>query len=130
MSSSYCNALLKDGGISDSSAYGNSAPVQSGILGKLSGFDVYQTNDIPANSENLVGFAAYPSAIVAAMRYLRPQTNSVLTAATPLTDPNTGITMGYRQWYDADTGTNKAILECNYGFAVGEDAALKRITSA
>lgn len=46
------------------------------------------------------------------------------------TDPQTGLTLEYRAWGDADSDTSKEIIECNYGFGVGESAALKRIVSA
>ena len=44
-------------------------------------------------------------------------------------DPQTGLTLEYRAWGDADTDASKEIIECNYGFGVGEKAALKRIVS-
>jgi hypothetical protein len=34
------------------------------------------------------------------------------------------------RWGDADTDTEKSVIEVNYGFALGHAAALKRIVSA
>jgi hypothetical protein len=45
-------------------------------------------------------------------------------------DEKTGITLGYREFYDNDSGNVVAVLECFYGYALGEAASLKRIVSA
>lgn len=129
LGSSYYNALLKDSVIKDASALGATAN-QTGSLPNLSGFVTYRSSLVPANAENLVGFAGYPSAIVTAMRYLQPTGRSQDGVYRPVADENTGITLGYREFYDNDKGEVVAILEAFYGYAVGEASALKRIVSA
>jgi hypothetical protein len=130
LTSTYWNQLLKENVVSMIEHAG--APARTGEPRQLFGFRPYSSNVIPANSENLVGFAAYPSAILLAMRYLQPVTGDSPSGlnARAVTDPETRITLGYRQWYDYDKGTQVNVLECFYGFAVGEAAALKRIVSA
>lgn len=130
LASSYWNNLLKDSHVSLLEINGSTA--RTGQPRQLFGFEPFSSNLIPGNSQNLVGFAAYPSAILLAMRYLVPVTGdspSGLTAR-PIVDPDTRITLGYRQFYDNDKGVQVNILECFYGYAVGETAALKRIVSA
>lgn len=129
LSSSYYNALLKDSVIKDAGALGATAN-QTGSLPNLSGFMTYRSSLVPANAQNLVGFAAYPSALVTAMRYLQPSGRSQDGVYRPVADENTGITLGYREFYDNDKGEVVAVLECFYGFALGEASALKRIVSA
>lgn len=129
LGSSYYNALLKDTVIKDAAALGATAN-QTGSLPNLSGFITYRSSLIPANAENLVGFAAYPSAIVTAMRYLQPSGRSQDGIYRPVADENTGITLGYREFYDNDKGEVVAVLEAFYGYALGEASALKRIVSA
>lgn len=129
LSSSYYNALLKDTIVKDASALGLAAN-QSGALPNLAGFGTYRSSLIPANAQNLVGFAAYPSAIITAMRYLQPNGRSQDGVYRPVADEKTGITLGYREFYDNDTGNVVAVLECFYGYALGEASALKRIVSA
>jgi len=129
LGSSYYNALLKDSVIKDASALGATAN-QTGSLPNLSGFITYRSSLIPANAENLVGFAAYPSALVTAMRYLQPSGRSQDGVYRPVADENTGITLGYREFYDNDKGEVVAVLEAFYGYAVGEASALKRVVSA
>jgi hypothetical protein len=40
------------------------------------------------------------------------------------------LTLEYRRWGDPDIDTAKQVIECNYGFGLGEEAALKRIVSS
>jgi hypothetical protein len=47
-----------------------------------------------------------------------------------VTDPETGLTVEYRSWADADTDSTKDVIEVNYGYARGDAAAIKRIVSA
>lgn len=129
LGSSYYNALLKDSVIKDASALGATAN-QTGSLPNLSGFVTYRSSLIPANAENLVGVAAYPSALITAMRYLQPSGRSQDGVYRPVADENTGITLGYREFYDNDKGEVVAVLEAFYGYAVGEASALKRVVSA
>ena len=129
LGSAHYNALLKDTVIKDAAALGATAN-QTGSLPNLTGFTTHRSSLIPANGENLVGFAAYPSAIITAMRYLQPSGRSQDGIYRPVADENTGITLGYREFYDNDSGNVVAVLECFYGYALGEAASLKRIVSA
>jgi hypothetical protein len=126
----YVGALLKDNSIQNASAFGSAAPVRDGSIGRISGFDLFGSNLVPANAENLVGFAAHPSALAIAMRYLKPQEGNTYSAAYPVTDSKTGITIGVREGYDNLTGRKYRIWEAAYGYSVGIAAGLKRIVSA
>lgn len=130
LSSDYVNALLKDNAVQDAAAFGNAEAIQEGRLPRIAGFDLYQTNLIPSNSENLVGFASYPSAIAIAMRYLQPQGTTIDGIYQVVSDPNSGITLGYREWYDNAAGARVAVMEAFYGYVLAEAAALKRVTSS
>lgn len=98
----------------------------------LSGFSFADTNIIPANAENLVGMAVFNSGILAGFAPIEPapEVMDKLTAYETYTDEETGLTIEYRSWGDPDTDTAKREIECNYGYAVGEAAALKRFVSA
>jgi hypothetical protein len=130
LADAYYNALLKDTSVKNAQNYGTTEGIQAGTIPNLAGFRVWQSNAVPANSENLVGFACVDSAIAVAMRYLRPQEGNKYSMAAPLTDAETGITLGMREWYDEAKGTKYLTLECNYGYSVAQAAGLKRITSA
>lgn len=99
---------------------------------ELSGFSIADTNIIPTNGENLIGMAVFNSAILAGFAPIEPtpEVSAQLTSYEAYSDPETGITIEFRAWGDADTDTSKRTIEVNYGFNVGEAAALKRLTSA
>lgn len=131
LSPSYYRAITRDG-IVTADNYGDADIVRNSTDGfPLDGFMTWNCNAIPGNSENLTGFAARPDAIACAMRYLPPvgggQAGSVYR---PITHAETGATFGFRMYYDDDLGAMKAILECLYGYAVGEANSIKRIVSA
>jgi hypothetical protein len=129
LSGAYASSLLKDATVKGADSFGSADPIRAGVIGSLVGFDVMKSQLIPANSENLVGMAAYPDALLVAMRYLEPQDEGQLLAAEPVTEEG-GITLGYRRWYNPASGQNVSVMECNYGFAVGNGSSLKRIISA
>jgi len=126
---SYFNALLKDTSIKDASAYGSSDAVQGGLIERLNGFKIYETPAIPANGENLVGFACTPGAIGLAVRYLQPLNTSAYAQTQMLTHAETGLTLGSRMFSLPETGATYFSFECNYGSAVARGADIKRMVS-
>jgi hypothetical protein len=128
LSNGYIAALRKASAIKDTSGYGYNA-IMSGDVPMLHGFRIIKSNIIPANSENLVGFACDPAAIVSAFRYNAPQQGHKYDRAEPVVGEG-GITLGLRDWYDENTGTRRTVMESIYGKAVGISAGLKRLVSA
>jgi len=129
LKSSYLGNVKKD--IKDSGGISNFGFSALGNLPNLLGFSFSKFNRLPDNGEHLQGFIVYPSAILVALAPITPTANVMkqLSTYTTYTDPATGLTLEYRAWGDADTDASKEIIECNYGFGVGEKAALKRIVS-
>lgn len=128
LSNGYIAALRKSGAIKDTSGYGFNA-IQSGNVPMLHGFRIIKSNIIPGNSENLVGFACDPSAIVSAFRYNAPQAGHKYNRAEAVVGEG-GMTLGLRDWYDENSGTRRMVMEAVYGKAVGIAAGLKRLVSA
>jgi len=126
----YITYLLKDDSLKDFSQSGSTATLREGSVGRVHGFDVYESTLIPANGENLTGFAARPDGIYVAGRYLEPQANHDYHNVQRFTDAETGITLGYREWYDNDTGTSKVVMEAIYGYLKGSNSSIKRVTSS
>ena len=126
----YITSLLKDTAVKNAAAKGDSNAINEGKVLRLSGFDVYESTLIPANGENLVGIAAHPAGLAIAMRYLKPQEGNTYSAAYPITDPTTGITIGVREGYDNLSGVKYRIWEAVYGYEVGIAAGIKRLVSA
>lgn len=130
LSPTYYHALLQDAGISASDAFGGSEAIRQGRIPNLFGFNLFKSNLIPDNSENLVGMAAHPAGLAVAMRYLQPQEGNKYNRAERLSDPDSGITIGLRDWYDEDSGVRKRVFECVYGKVTGIAAGIKRLVSA
>lgn len=130
--SAYDANLLKDAAIKNSLAFGGSEPVRQGQIPNLFGFDYIENPNIPGNSENLVGFISFASAILIATAPVEPapEVRAVMSAYEVVTDDATGISLEYRRWGSASLDTAYETIEANYGYLTGEAAALKRIVSA
>lgn len=128
LSPAYITALRQSGAIKDTSGYGYNA-IMTGEVPMLHGFKVIKSNIIPANSENLVGFATDGSGIAAAFRYLAPQDGHKYDRAESLVGEG-GITLGLRDWYSEDNGNRRSVIECVYGYETGITEGIKRIVSA
>jgi hypothetical protein len=98
----------------------------------IESFSLAHSNVIPANGEALVGFAVHPSAILIGFSPITPAPAVMKRLADYRieSDDDLGIALEYREWGDADDDTEKRTIEVNYGRALGELAALKRIVSA
>jgi hypothetical protein len=121
-------SLRGDPAVQNTAAYGDDSVIRRGRVLSVDKFDrVLHSNLIPNNGEGLAGFAVLPEAILFASRYFAPQTGHNYHIAEPITDDETKLTIGYREWYDNDTGKRKCVYEAFYGFEVGNPAALKRI---
>ena len=129
LDNSYFSALLAD----DIVAKSFITPLaQQGVVeakvNRIAGFNVYETGCVPDNGENLVGFAAHPSSLAIAMRYLTPIAN--YDEAGAVTNPVTGLTFGYLRYTDTKSNKVYITLEALYGFKVVRPAGLQRIVSA
>ena len=125
-------ALLKDTAVAAAMNYGGSEAIRQGRIPSLFGFDYFPCNNVPANAENLVGMASHRSGIVFAQAPIMPteEVMQQLTAYEVFVDPVTGASFEYRRWGSADYDTTKQVVEANYGYALGNAAAIKRITSS
>ena len=121
-------SLLKDTDISHAMNYGGAEAIRDGAVPSLFGIgSIYESNSIPENADNIKGFLAHPSCMAVAMRYLQPNNTKEYIAARRLSDPATGIVLGYREFYTPSTGVQTAVLECMYGYAVGLADSLIRL---
>lgn len=132
LSNAYFTQLRKDASVKGRDGVFGSDAFNSGVLPDICGFTVYRSNAIPGNSENLTGFACTPAGLAVAVRPVKPQPGAekVLESFQIVTDPETGLSLGYRSWYSAKTGTKWGAFEAVYGYAKANAAGLKRITSA
>lgn len=92
---------------------------REGRIFRSYGFDFVELNGLFATGASVMGFAATPDAIAIAMRYLAPQKGHKYAQAYPLSDPETGFTIGYRDFYDEASGKRYMNLEALFGVSVG-----------
>lgn len=123
-------SLLKDTVLS-ASMYGGAEAVRTGTIPGLFGFQgVYESLIIPANNENLIGFALAPQAIAFGSRYLQPVSMTGLEDAGMVTDDETGLTLGFRMIPEPVKGRMSIVTECLYGASAADGSALVRHLSA
>jgi len=124
----YYAALAKDNAIQASYAFGNPGAIQDNNIPRVHGFDVLEYSDIPANSENLEGFVCGKEALIIAGRQPALPENWAGQVES-VQDPDTGITLQLRNWYEGKDGAQYITATLIYGVAAGTDS-LKRILSA
>lgn len=79
--------------------------------------------------ENLAGFAAFPSAILAGFAPVPPSEamRGQLADYRIVDDEDSDIVLEYKHLVYPDTDEEVQVIECHYGYALGETAALKPI---
>jgi hypothetical protein len=128
---SYDANLLKDTNVRKALEFGGNEAIRQGRIPQIVGFNYFPTTLIPSNSQNLKGFAVTDNAILVAFSPVPPAgALANIVNYQSVTDPDTGLTVEYRSWADADTDSTRDVIEVNYGYAKGDEAALKRIVSA
>jgi hypothetical protein len=130
LKSSYDVALLKTPGIQSAADFGSSEPTRDGRITGVYGFRYHVADSIPANAENLVGVICAKPAVLVAFSPIMPAENIKGLTYELATDIESGLTLEYRRWGNPDMDQSREVIEANYGYAVGEAAALKRMVSA
>lgn len=131
LDSEFDGALLKDNSVKAALNFGSTDPIQLGEIRNLLGFAYFETPSIPDNGEFLAGMAVHPSAIVAATAPILPDEDvrAQLSRYLVIVDPKLGIAIEARSFGNAQMDTGYHTLECNFGYDVGDAAALKRIVT-
>ena len=112
-------------------ALGNSDAVSKGEINGIYGFQkAIESNIIPANAENLTGFACAKQALGVGMRYLAPQSNVGLIDAGMVSEESSGVTLGIRVIPEPLAGKVHYSVECLHGSAVTDGSSLVRVLSA
>ena len=124
-------SLQKDSSYKIVQNIGTTSVIQGGQFPNLSGFEYAWLPNLPTNSEKLIGFAAFQSAILAAFAPVAPApgVRNQLVAYEIVTDPATGISFTYRHWGVAMDDRDYEVIECAYGYQAGVPAAIKRIVA-
>ena len=130
----YGNALKKDNAIQDASAFGSDSVIRTGKFNvPIYGISAYETNAFPSGitggSELTGGILAVPSAAAIAIRPVQPLDTTGMVWEIG-NDPVTGISFGYRRWYEKATGQMWGTVEALYGVVAVQTTGAVRICTA
>tara|TARA_R110000824_G_scaffold79639_1_gene200539 strand:- start:962 stop:1840 length:879 start_codon:yes stop_codon:yes gene_type:complete len=125
---SYYATLASDAGIQAAYAYGGTEAIRENMIPRVHGFNVYEYSGLDNNGENLGGFACGQEALLLATR--QPSIPENWSGALEsVQDPESGLTIQLRNFYDGLTGAQYITATLIYGVAVGS-LSLKRIVTA
>lgn len=130
LDSAYDANLLKDPAFKAAYAAASDRAVKEGkLFPRVFGFDYSEYPTIPENGENLVGFAAFKSAIGVAFAPVPPieEVRAAGTTYQIYTDPTSGAVLEYRTFGDNQMDTGSHFIESSYGFERLLAGALKRV---
>lgn len=131
LDSTFAEYLLRDSRLGNQN-YGSPDQVRIGTVPVVGGFKLWEVANLPANgAENIAGAAIYGgSAILTGFAPIRPHPTlqKTLVDYQVVVDPETGLALEYRAFGNATLDKVFEVIEVNYGYAVGESAALKRVT--
>ena len=133
LDSAYDANLLKDPAFKSAlNAASDSAIKEGKLFPRVMGFDYVESPTIPANGENLVGFAAFASAILVAFAPVPPvaEVRNAGVTYQMVVDPTSGAMFEYRTFGNVVLDSATHTIESSFGWAKGNGNALKRITSA
>jgi hypothetical protein len=107
---------------------GITADKAEGVVPRVAGFDVYQTDLADANSEFLQGFAFQKASLLMAGRSV--DSTGAAAAGVEVADvviPDLGLPVQFRKWYDPDLGVLKYSCGILYGMSVGQNFGVRII---
>ena len=125
----YMQNLRKDDAIKHYLNANTDQVLREGYVGRLSGFNTYESTIIPDNSENLKGFITDGTALAVATAVVNPGIGSEMVIDHAVATDPTGFSVGVRKHYDPETGKTYMTVEILMGVSVGRAAGLQRIMS-
>lgn len=132
LATAHYNALLKEAALKSVAAMGTTEALWNGVLPKLAGFDLIESNILPGNSENLVGFVTDGAGILVATALPKFQQlkGTDQLYLEPIVEPTSGLTLLLGMHIDTATRKQMITVECLAGSLKGRAAGLKRLVSA
>lgn len=120
------NSFLRDSVIYQNYVF-NGNVAQTGVVPRVAGIPVVETNVLPATA-SVVGVVAHPDSVALACRYLEPINPGSYISAMRVVDDASGVVMGYRRHYNPGRGKMFANFEVLFGMAVGLSLGLGLLT--
>jgi len=128
MNPTYYGSILKT--LNDAEMPGIISEKTEGVAPRVNKFDLFESDQADANSENLAAFAFHRSSLLFAGR--RVDSEGFVENGGEIVDievPGLGLPLQWRRWYDKNAGELKYSLGLLYGVAQGQDFGV-RVTSA
>lgn len=101
-----------------------------GIVPRVSGMDVYQSDLCDNNAQNLGGFACHSSALIMAARRVNPEAalqDSIEIAEVVV--PDLGLPITFRRYYDRALGKSCINVSAIWGVSTGTAMGVRVITA-
>lgn len=127
--SAYFASLGKDNSLQSATNYGSNTVIRDNLIPRVHGFDIHEYASIPANAEALEGILGNAQGLLIAARVPALPANFPGSVET-VTDPETGLTLQFREWYATELGIQKLSVGVIYGVAVGVAGNIVRLKSA
>ena len=125
---SHYGALVKT--LNSAEIPGMTAEKSEGMVPRVAGFDVYESDLCDANGENLAAFAFHKSALLMAGRSV--DTELAAQAGVEIENivvPGLNIPVQFRRWYDPTLGELKYSVGLLYGVAKGTGMGHRIVTA-
>jgi len=121
-------ALLKT--LNSAEIPGMTAEKMEGMVPRVSGFDIFETDLADANGENLAAFAFHKSALLMAGRQVDSEGAAEAgVEVETVVIPDLNLPIQFRRWYDTNAGELKYSVGLLYGVAVGNDFGHRVVTA-
>jgi hypothetical protein len=118
--------LMLNTTIFNASYFGTDLPVKAGRIEEVIGFFPYKVEFTLPNSCH--GIATNPNGILFANGYHAPQDyDGQYTAVDQMTDTVSGLTIGFRQFYDPLRASNVRVFDCLTGVGLGDPTGVLQI---
>ncbi len=130
----YAASLIDDSRLTDQSASGSNL-LQSGELPPILGVNQYYTDAFPtavtAQNTGVIYTGKTTAAIATAMPNVLDQglENAAGVRMMGVTDPDTGLSLGWRTWVDSATGYYWGSVVIMYGTSFIQDAAVRAVSA-
>ncbi len=105
--------------------------IQTGVLPNVHSFDISEFVDFPTNDEDLAGIAGTRDALCLVTRIPDdPGQGQSNVRISTVTEPQTGISVQVREWYEPTLAQFRRTYTLMYGVAKGQAASLQRIVQS
>jgi len=127
LNNAYYGALLKT--LNAAEIPGITADKAEGVVPRVTAFDVYESNLVDGNSENLAGFCGHSSALIMAARRVNPEAamqDSIEIAEVVV--PGLDLPVTFRRFYDRSLGQTCIHVGLIYGVAKGTGMGVRVVS--